>query len=923
MIKKIINCLIKLLILFLLVELCLGNVVDTKGNSAYVVYDSKNFLCDHYHEFCAQILGEIGCSKNQSERINKGCYPGKNLATDYVGKCTCLNPIYFDAAGIRVSQQLIQNRIGADISWMLEPWSSGPPYDMVASFNSICDVTLDRLGCPQEHKVINASNHRIVNGERQSHFECSCGKFTEAGPHIIRMIMDKFNLYHMQSTPVFSDPVYFSVPVSLCVTLICGKIGGIIAVYLKLPPIIGFLLAGVSIQNVLNPMFLKGSGYPFPSPASELKTIALVIVLMRAGLSIKFDEIYATAYPTLLLCTIPYFMEFLMWMVFGPCFFSWNMTDLGLWASIMAPLGPSVVISGLLLLLGNQKKDYGYPTKQILITTPIEAVIAIVLFGIFQNLEQTSRNSLFPWVQPLSGYSNWLMLPVNIAFSIIVGGVIGIVCSRYINWRVQIKSDYIWNRVNKNPQMGSSTADLVFVLVVLCYTMYSLCTMQYIRHCSGVLVVFITCITVSILANDKTVLEIAQGLKGIWIFAEVFLFTLTGTSLSIDPSNGPLYGQRGLSSDDIHKVLKLMFLGSFGRFIAICIVVSLLYSYMPPHRQNWKWMSSFALVCWIFQLPKATVQATLGSVAYYQNTIPGDEGLKEGLFIAQTTAFTVLVFAPLGALLTNYVGAPIAAYLTRLDKEAGWLHNEFRYAKKLESYEDDDVDAIHSIQMSNMKTNEPPLPSLSLEEGIELPPIHEEDTTGLLSDHHEQQDNSRRDDEGEEEQYYSNQYHYSAGSAAHQLFHQEEQVVPSPRSPPRTRLSEAPKDLPLPPSQSQHHETELRDHDTIVDTAKALVNFIRRRSLGPIEPVGNTASQQPQEGLFNRLRRNTIHLVGGSSGEFHPNLHDSQDNLHSSSNYQQQQQQQSSSSQSIPAISHKNRRNTIDSSFQKQYKTFT
>eukprot|EP00599_Poterioochromonas_sp_BG-1_P011795 CAMPEP_0173158138 /NCGR_PEP_ID=MMETSP1105-20130129/16123_1 /TAXON_ID=2985 /ORGANISM="Ochromonas sp., Strain BG-1" /LENGTH=411 /DNA_ID=CAMNT_0014075899 /DNA_START=525 /DNA_END=1760 /DNA_ORIENTATION=+ len=210
--------------------------------------------------------------------------------------------------------------------------------------------------------------------------------------------------------------------------------------------------------------------------------------------------------------------------------------------------------------------------------------------------------------------------------------------------------------------------------------MYSLCNLQYIQQCSGVLVVFVMCITVSILADQKITVDLAQGLKSIWIFAEVFLFTLTGTSLSFDSDNGPLYGQRGLSPSDIEKVIGMMFIGTCGRIVALGIVTVLLYNVMPVHRRNWKWMGSFWLVCWIYQLPKATVQATLGSVAYYQNTIPGDEGLKEGLFIAQSTAFTVLIFAPLGAILTNYVGAPIAEYLTKLDKEAGWKHSEFRYS---------------------------------------------------------------------------------------------------------------------------------------------------------------------------------------------------------------------------------------------------
>ena len=112
----------------------------------------------------------------------------------------------------------------------------------------------------------------------------------------------------------------------------------------------------------------------------------------------------------------------------------------------MAPLGPSVVISTLLGLVA-QKKYHGYPPKQIVISTPIEAVIAIVLFGIFQNLEQTERSTLYPWVNPLPLFVNCLLIPVNIMFSTVMGIVLGYVCSRYIDWRSKFRSDYIWVRV--------------------------------------------------------------------------------------------------------------------------------------------------------------------------------------------------------------------------------------------------------------------------------------------------------------------------------------------------------------------------------------------------------------------------------------------------------------------------------------------
>lgn len=202
--------------------------------------------------------------------------------------------------------------------------------------------------------------------------------------------------------------------------------------------------------------------------------------------------------------------------------------------------------------------------------------------------------------------------------------------------------------------------------------MMSLCTNQYIQQSSGVLVVFVASITVSKITDAKLVKDIALGLKAVWLFAEIFLFVLTGTSLSFNSSNGPLYGQRGLAPDMMQIMVQIMFVASITRLAALGFCVACLYPTLPPHRKQWQWWLPFWLNMYIFQLPKATVHATLGSVAYYQKIIPGKMGFNQGLIIAQSTAFSVLLFAPLGTLMTNYVGTPLARHCVGIDKAAGW-----------------------------------------------------------------------------------------------------------------------------------------------------------------------------------------------------------------------------------------------------------
>jgi uncharacterized protein YoxC len=214
----------------------------------------------------------------------------------------------------------------------------------------------------------------------------------------------------------------------------------------------------------------------------------------------------------------------------------------------------------------------------------------------------------------------------------------------------------------------------------MAYTLMSLCNLQYIQQSSGVLAVFSMSISVSMWVDPKIRMDIYQGLQGIWVFAEVILFTLSGCSLNFDHENGPLYGERGPSGSFLGKIVGVMFAGMFARLIGVFFsTFFIIRRSFPEHRQSMKYCLLFALNMFIFQIPKATVQATLGSVAYNTALIPGVQGLNKAQLISQAAAFTILVFAPLGTILTKYVGEPIALMLAEADLEAHWSDQENRY----------------------------------------------------------------------------------------------------------------------------------------------------------------------------------------------------------------------------------------------------
>jgi Kef-type K+ transport system membrane component KefB len=644
---------------------------------------------------------EIGCGTNSTtDYVIAGCpdYPDVyNDVQNFVGTCTCKYPTISTAAGPRILTQIVNTRLSPEMGWILEPWLTGPPYNLDTSFTNMCNLLLDRIWCPEASQIVIATDGT---------YTCSCGTF-KAATAVQNLIVDQVNKLKITNMPVFANPVYLSVSLSLCIILIVGKLGAIVACYFKLPAIIGYLLVGLGMQNFLSPMVLKGVGFPYPSVASELKTLALILVLMRAGLAVDMNDIKSAAVPTLCLSIIPYISEFFGFMYTGVRLNEWSQVEMGLFASMMAALGPSVVIPPMLGLLSHTKKNYGYVPKQVLLCAPLEAVIALVLFSIFTILNQSVRNPYYPWVGALPLWANCILIPVNITFSAILGTIVGWFVSKYINWRVTIANDVDWMTINKNLQMGSSTADLIFVLFVACYTMMSLATLQYIQQCSGVLVVFMICVSVSIFCDKNVVKDIAIGFKGIWVFAEVFLFTFVGTNLTLDHSNGILMGQRGMSGPQFKNLIACMLVGTCARFVGHVLSTGVTMWAMPPHRRNAGWMGRMAFSAWTFQLPKATVQATVGGLAYTQAIIPGIQGVSKGFYMLQSSAITILFFASLGSIIATYLGAPVALQCSKLDLDAGWDNKSLRYFKTSPFFkgdpnaEDDDNvdDAGKTIEM--------------------------------------------------------------------------------------------------------------------------------------------------------------------------------------------------------------------------------
>jgi len=186
-----------------------------------------------------------------------------------------------------------------------------------------------------------------------------------------------------------------------------------------------------------------------------------------------------------------------------------------------------------------------------------------------------------------------------------------------------------------------------------------------------VLAVFATALTVKTFAPPQDTKALKDALAGVWVFAEVFLFTLTGAALAYHGKTGPRNSDRGIDSTGVTDIVEILALGTLGRSTAIFLIQIICLPTVASHRRRPLYMLAWWITTWMCQIPKATVQAALGGLPYQQHLIPGAIGLEKGQFIARGTAFAVLLCAPIGVFLTFIIGYPLAHYLKRQDVNAG------------------------------------------------------------------------------------------------------------------------------------------------------------------------------------------------------------------------------------------------------------
>ncbi len=386
---------------------------------------------------------------------------------------------------------------------------------------------------------------------------------------------------------------------------------------IKLPPLLGMILAGLLLGGFTKVLLIKFMGRDIFNSyfnwlfipdsilksAPEIKTAALIVILIRAGLGISKKALQRVGGIATRMSIISVLFEAAILFILGRLFLGLNIASAGILAFAVAAVSPAVIVPSMLGLKDHKYgEDKEIPTL-VLASSSLDNVLAITLFGAFIDMASAKNAS-----------GSMILEILKIPVSIITGIGIGLLLGYLV---------YLYFRKSK---ANETRKVLKFLLVAILF--YHLQTLK-IFPLAGLL--GIIAMGFVLLEKDPEMAEsLANKFNKIWIFAEIALFVLIGAQVNIN-----VVFNSGLTG------LLLIFSGLIARSAGI--LFSLIKSGLNKKER---------FFCVIAGLPKATVQAAVGGVALALVTrgqIFLTGGKSTGEFILAIAVLSIIVTAPIGA----------------------------------------------------------------------------------------------------------------------------------------------------------------------------------------------------------------------------------------------------------------------------------
>ncbi len=375
--------------------------------------------------------------------------------------------------------------------------------------------------------------------------------------------------------------------VGLSMAAICQK--------LKLPRIIGMLITGI----VLGPYVLDLLDPAILSISSELRQMALIIILLKAGLSLNLDDLKKVGRPAIMMSCLPASFEILAFFLFAPYLLGISKIEAAVMGAVLGAVSPAVVIPRMVQLMENKYGTQKGIPQLIMAGASCDDIFVIVLFTTFAGMAQGGHINLIDFAN----------IPISILLGIILGSIAGYMLSVFFETAYAHKH-YVRNSMKVIVVLGVS-----FLLMAI-----ETWTENFISI-SGLLAVVSMACVLKIKSTAFVSKRLSEKFGKLWIAAEVILFVLVGAAVDIRYTMNA-----GLAA--VAMILIALVFRGIGVFV--CLIKTKL---------SWK----ERLFCVIAYLPKATVQAAIGSV-------PLAMGLPCGQLVLSVAVLAILITAPLGAI---------------------------------------------------------------------------------------------------------------------------------------------------------------------------------------------------------------------------------------------------------------------------------
>ena len=364
---------------------------------------------------------------------------------------------------------------------------------------------------------------------------------------------------------------------------------------LKLPRIIGMLLTGI----ILGPYALNLLDDSILLISSDLRQMALIIILLKAGLSLNLTDLKKVGRPAIMMSFVPASFEILAFILFAPAILNITRIEAAVMGAVLGAVSPAVVIPRMVQLMDSKYGTNKSIPQLILAGASCDDIFVIVLFTTFASMAQGGKANLI----------DFFNIPISIILGIILGAITGYIISTFFE-----------KAYNLNHYVRNSTK--VLVILGISFILMAIETwLKDIISISGLLAVVSMACVIKIKSPVTVSNRLSEKFGKLWIGAEVLLFVLVGAAVDI----------RYIMDAGVAAILMI--------FIALCFRAIGVSLCLLKTQLNFK----ERCFCIIAYIPKATVQAAIGSV-------PLAMGLACGQIVLSVAVLAILITAPLGAI---------------------------------------------------------------------------------------------------------------------------------------------------------------------------------------------------------------------------------------------------------------------------------